>query len=90
MTTILGVHTQTIRKWDRGKIKCIPTPCGHRRIHRDEFQRIIKGMMKNRKLALSIADVGWGEFSKQLKYKCEWYRSTLVEATRFFPSSEMF
>ena len=49
----------------------------------------VKGMIRNRKLSLSIADVGWGEFRRQLKYKCEWYGSTLVEAPRFFPSSKL-
>ncbi|MHA2171583.1 MAG: RNA-guided endonuclease InsQ/TnpB family protein [Candidatus Kariarchaeaceae archaeon] len=49
----------------------------------------VKGMMRNHKLALSISDVAWGEFSRQLKYKCEWYGSLLVEAPRFFPSSKL-
>jgi len=49
----------------------------------------IKAMMKNRKLSRAIADVGWGEFRRQLKYKCDWYGSTLVEAPRFFPSSKL-
>jgi putative transposase len=49
----------------------------------------IKGMMKNHNLALAISDVGWGEFSRQLKYKCEWYGSQLVEVPRFFPSSKL-
>lgn len=49
----------------------------------------VRGMIKNKKLSLSIADVGWGEFRRQLQYKCDWYGSTLVVAPRFFPSSKL-
>ncbi|MHA1910892.1 MAG: IS607 family transposase [Candidatus Kariarchaeaceae archaeon] len=41
---LLGVHSETIRRWDKGgKIKCIRTVGNHRRIHRDEIKRIIEG-----------------------------------------------
>ncbi|MHA1910991.1 MAG: helix-turn-helix domain-containing protein, partial [Candidatus Kariarchaeaceae archaeon] len=41
---LLGVHSETIRRWDkRGKIKCIRTVGNHRRIHKDEIKRIIEG-----------------------------------------------
>ena len=46
-------------------------------------------MMKNRKLARAIADVGFYEFRKQLEYKCKWYGSQLVVASRLFPSSKL-
>lgn len=47
---LLGVHAQTIRKWDKeGKIKCIRTAGGHRRIHRDEVMRIIEGKKRRYK-----------------------------------------
>ena len=49
----------------------------------------VKGMMKNHKLARAIGNCGWGEFVRQLKYKCEWYGKTLIIANRFFPSSKM-
>jgi putative transposase len=29
-----------------------------------------------------------GEIGRQLRYKCPWYGSTLIEADRFFPSSK--
>jgi len=48
----------------------------------------IKNMVKNRKLAKSISDVSWGEFVRQLEYKCEWYGKTLVKIPTFFASSQ--
>ena len=48
----------------------------------------VSGMMKNRRLARAIADVGWFEFRKQLEYKCRWYGSQLIVAPRTFPSSK--
>ncbi len=47
------------------------------------------GMMKNRRLARVIADVGFYEFRRQLEYKCQWYGSELVIVSRTFPSSKM-
>ena len=49
----------------------------------------IKNMIKNRNLAKSISDVSWGEFVRQLEYKCEWYGKTLVKIPTFFASSQM-
>jgi putative transposase len=49
----------------------------------------VLGMMKNRKLARAIADVGFYEFRRQLSYKCLWYGSQLVVAPRMYPSSKM-
>jgi putative transposase len=49
----------------------------------------IKGMMKNHCLAHSIADVGWGEFLRQLAYKSSWNGYRVVKADRWFPSSKM-
>ncbi len=48
----------------------------------------VSGMMKNRKLARAMADVGMGEFRRQLEYKAAWYGSRVVVADRFFPSSK--
>ena len=48
----------------------------------------VKGMMRNRKLARSIADVSMGEFGRQMRYKCGWYGINLLEADRWFPSSK--
>ena len=48
----------------------------------------IKGMMKNHKLAKSIASVSWSEFVKQLEYKSEWNGKNLLFCNRFDPSSK--
>ena len=48
----------------------------------------VKGMLKNRKLSQAISDVGFGEFGRQLEYKAALYGSTVVWASRWFPSSK--
>jgi putative transposase len=45
-------------------------------------------MVKNRSLARSISDAGWGELFRQLEYKCQWYGRALVKIDRWFPSSK--
>jgi len=49
----------------------------------------VSGMMKNRRLARAIADVGFYEFRRQLEYKCQWYGSELEIAPRTFASSKL-
>jgi putative transposase len=49
----------------------------------------VKGMMKNRYLAKSIADASFGEFRRQLSYKAENAGTKIIVAERFFPSSKM-
>jgi putative transposase len=49
----------------------------------------VRGMQRNRHLALSVSDAGMGELRRQLAYKSEWYGSTLVIADRFYPSSKL-
>ncbi len=48
----------------------------------------VSGMVKNHKLAKAISDMGFGEFRRQIEYKCELYGSTLVIADQWFPSSK--
>lgn len=48
----------------------------------------IQGMMKNHKLAKAIADCGWHEFKRQLKYKSLWNNKIFLEIDRFEPTSK--
>jgi putative transposase len=48
----------------------------------------VAGMVRNRRLARAISDCGWGEFRRQLEYKCERAGRTLVVIDRWFPSSK--
>ncbi len=49
----------------------------------------IKGMVKNKNMAKSISQQGWGQFITMLKYKSQWYGKTLIETDRFYPSSKI-
>ncbi len=46
------------------------------------------GMLRNRRLARTVADAAMAELRRHLGYKCAWYGSRLVEAERFHPSSK--
>ncbi len=48
----------------------------------------VVGMLKNRKLSQAISDVSFGEFFRQMKYKCDWYGKNLITIGRFEPSSK--
>jgi putative transposase len=48
----------------------------------------VAGMLRNRTLARSIADAGFGEVRRQLSYKTLWRGSRLVVADRWYPSSK--
>ena len=49
----------------------------------------VKGMIRNHKLARSIADVGWGMFKQFVTYKANWANKRVVFVDRFFPSSKL-
>jgi putative transposase len=48
----------------------------------------VKNMIRNRHLARVISDCGWGEFRRQLQYKCERSGRQLVVIDRWYPSSK--
>ncbi len=48
----------------------------------------VKGMVRNRHLAKAISDSGWGEFTRQIQYKADWYGRTLKQIPMFYPSSK--
>jgi putative transposase len=48
----------------------------------------VAGMVRNRHLGRAISDCGWGEFRRQLAYKCERYGRQLIVIDRWYPSSK--
>jgi putative transposase len=48
----------------------------------------VQNMVRNRHLARAISDCGWGEFRRQLAYKCDRYGRRLVVIDRWYPSSK--
>ncbi len=49
----------------------------------------VAGMKRNRHLAKSISDSGWGEFRTQIEYKTQWYGKRLIVIDRWHPSSRL-
>ena len=48
----------------------------------------VKNMLRNRSLAKSISDAGWGEFVRQMKYKSDWAGRQVVAIAPWYPSSK--
>jgi len=48
----------------------------------------VSNMIRNRHLARAISGCGWGEFRRQLEYKCDRYGRHLVVIDRWYPSSK--
>jgi putative transposase len=49
----------------------------------------VKGLLKNKKLSRSIADMGFHEFRRQLEYKLQQQGKQLIVADRWFASSKI-
>lgn len=49
----------------------------------------VGGMVRNHHLAKHIADSLFGEFRRQLTYKCDWYGKHLALVDRWYPSSQL-
>ncbi|MEV0154509.1 IS607 family element RNA-guided endonuclease TnpB [Micromonospora sp. NPDC050686] len=48
----------------------------------------VAGMLRNRRVARHVADVGLGELRRQLNYKTLWNGGRLIVADRWYPSSK--
>lgn len=60
-----------------------------RRFHTIGIENLnVRGMMRNRHLARSIADMGFFEFRRQLEYKAAMRGGKVVVADRFYASSK--
>ena len=48
----------------------------------------VAGMVRNRRLALSLSDASFGEIVRQLEYKSSWLGGEVQKVDMFFPSSK--
>jgi putative transposase len=49
----------------------------------------VVGMRANRRLARAIADAGWADFGRLLRYKQAWRHGLVATADRWFPSTKI-
>ena len=48
----------------------------------------VKGMIRNHKIARSIASVSWSKFFEMLQYKATWYGNEVIKVPTMYPSSQ--
>lgn len=48
----------------------------------------VKNMMRNHRLAKSIASVSWSKFFDMLEYKAMWYGNDIIQIPAMYPSSQ--
>ena len=48
----------------------------------------VKGMIRNHKLAKSIASASWSKFFSMLGYKAAWYGNEIIKVPTMYPSSQ--
>jgi putative transposase len=61
----------------------------HKLTHRLATEDLnVKGMVRNRRLARSVSDAGFGEFRRQLEYKAAMTGALVFVVDRFYPSSK--
>lgn len=71
-----ALHKMTSRLTDRFKTICVE-------------KLNVKGMLRNGRLARSIADASWAEMKRQLVYKAKLRGGEVIEAPQFYASSKL-
>jgi putative transposase len=77
---ISNIRLDAIHKFTTGVVNHFSTICIE--------DLSVRSMVKNRRYARSIADIGFKEIARQLEYKLERSGGKLIKAGRFFPSSK--